>query len=151
MGQPSDGPLENSTRLGVEVPLGPGETVTIGVIFPPNPLDSPIRVESVAPVEITGAQVVGIVFADPIERSIVGAVGFPPDGWDTQPVEGAIIQPGQEAGLLIGLQVDDGIGQGVIDGIRVRYVADGQAFETVLHWTLRVGSDYPFASDGNDS
>lgn len=150
LGQPSEGPLENSTRLGVEMPLGPGETVTISVIFPPNPLDAPIRIESVAPVEITGAQVVGIAFADPIERTIVNAAGFPPDGWDTQPVEGAMIQPRQEACLLIGLRVDDGIGQGVITGIRVRYAADGQTFETVLHWTLRVGPGYPFASDGNE-
>jgi len=135
---PAD-PLTNAGRFGIDMALDPAIPATIGVILPPNRGSGPIRLVSIEPIDIRGAEILGIAMADPIDRSIVNAMGFPPAGWATQPVDGVVIHPDQEATVLIGVRIPRDTGEGIVEGIRVRYEFEGKPYESTLDWTLRFG------------
>jgi hypothetical protein len=139
----TDGPLRASSPVSVEFPLRPGQPATWGMTLPTNPTIADIRVESVEPVGVDGLKVLGVLVSHPArDGSLVNALGFPPHGIVTSPVENSLLpalgSPMPELQALVGVALEPGHDSGAIDAIRVRYVAVGERYEAVFPWSLRI-------------
>lgn len=140
---PQDGPLVAPSSIGLSFPVPPGAAATWGVIFPYNPTDGDLTVLDVAPVGTSGLDVLGVVAVDAGEGTIVNAIGFPPPGLRTRPVQGATLPPAargvSDFEVLVGFRLRDDSSVGSIDAIRVEYAtASGERYEVMLPWTLEV-------------
>jgi hypothetical protein len=120
----------------VEWHLAAEQVGTWGMSLPRNPTDSDIVLRSIEPVSYEGFVIVGTAMTGP--GGPVGAYGFPPAGFATFPVEGAVIRPGRSLTVLFGLQLAEGSESGRITGLRVRYEVDGRVYEDVLRYNLGI-------------
>lgn len=137
-----DGPLVGASAIRVEFELAIGSSGTWGVILPTNPTISPITIESIEAVDARDLAVVGMVINDPQRDGGIGTLDvFPPPGADGRPVAGAVLPAlGTDAPhrqLLIGVRLV-GTDGGAIEALRVRYRHNGDGFETVLPYSLRL-------------
>ena len=139
----TDGPLQPAGGAGLEYPLPADQALTWGMPLPWNETAAEIRIESIEPVNPRGLDVLGVLARYPSPNEGIGlALGFPPDGVETSPVEGAVLpvrgSRNETLEVLIGVQRHPNAPEEVIEGLRVRYQAGGEKFETVFPWTLRL-------------
>ncbi len=142
-----DGPIQASGEAGVEAPLGAGETGTWAMPLPFNETAADIEIESVEPINPQGLTIFGVKASYPgPSDGIVFVPGYPPEGVPSEPIEHAklyVFGSSREIlQLLIGVQ-RTAAAPGTIDGLRVRYVAGGERYETTFPWTLKATDPAP--------
>lgn len=138
----ADGPLAMDGHVKVEFPLQNDQTGTWGMVLPTNPTISDITIDSIEAVNPQGIEIVGMFVNNP---DVDGGVGsddvFPPARIHPSQVAGAVIGSIGSATphlqLLVGVRLDDA-NEGTIESIRVRYQFDGNRYEVVLPFALRV-------------
>jgi hypothetical protein len=138
----SDGPLASGSSLAVEFPLRPGQTGTWGTVLPANPTASSIVIESIDAVDPRGLEIVAILVNDPVQDGGVGTLdAFPPPGTHTRAAAGSSLPPsGSRAPylqVLVGVRLT-GATDGTIEALRVHYRHDGNVYEALLPYRLRV-------------
>jgi hypothetical protein len=110
--------------------------------LPHNPTDSDIVVRSIEPISHQGLTILGTVMAISGPHSPpLGASPyheFPPAGYATFPVEGAVIRPGVSLTVVFGVRLAEGSESGRIEGLRVRYAVDGRVYEDVRRFNLEI-------------
>jgi hypothetical protein len=142
-----DGPIQAAGAAGVEAPLEVGKIGTWAMPLPFNETAAEIDIESVDVLNAQGLTILGVKASYPgPSDGIVFVPGYPPDGLPSEAIEHAklhVFGSSREIlQVLIGVQ-RGGAGPGSIDGLRVRYVAGGQEYETTFPWTLRVTDPAP--------
>ena len=146
-GDRSPGPLQPNSKSTVEFPLDAAQQATWGSPFPPNPTDSDIVIRSIEPIGVSGLDILGMVASGAGAMGVVNALGFPPQGVPTQPVQGTILAPATGVSIqgdaLVGVRLAAGATEGHIDGLRVRYVANGTDYEVDLPYALHIQSPPP--------
>ncbi len=134
------GPLQPGSNFKVTLPLASGQVATWGTVLPRNALTADLILESVhAEDPSPGMGISGILVGWPdLDGHATGtALGFPPDGTTTGPVQGTRL-PGvgstaaRDVQVLFGVFLKSGYDTGVIHGIRVRYRLGSTQFEIVL-------------------
>lgn len=137
-----DGPMQASGGAGVEALLAPGMIGTWTMPLPHNDTAADMEIESVDAINPQGLTILGILASYP--GPTLGTIfveGYPPEGVPSEPIEDAkyYIRGSSRDILevLIGVQRSSAE-PGTIDGLRVRYVAGGERFETTFPWTLKV-------------
>ena len=133
------GPLSSEVESGVDATLPIGEIETWGVILPRPIGATEVTIESVTPAESpVGVTLLGIDIA-PVEQVAIGTLRtYPPPGLDLRDVEGFVFGTGERrVQLILGIRFD-GPAPGLIDGLRIRYAAQGHRYETVLRVRYRV-------------
>ena len=139
----TNGPLQPAGGAGVEFALAAHQPATWAMPLPWNETAADIRIESVQPVNPRGLDVLGVLARYPSPSDgLINALGFPPAGMETSPVENAVIpvrgSPNETLEVLIGVQRHPNASEGVIEALRVRYESAGEEFEVVFPWSLRV-------------
>jgi hypothetical protein len=114
-----------------------------GMPLPRNPTDSDIVLRSIEPISHEGLTIVGTVMAragphSPPSGASSSYYEFPPAGYATFPVEGAVIRPGGHVRVLFGVRLAEGSESGRIEGLRVRYAVGGRVYEDDLPYYLGI-------------
>jgi hypothetical protein len=133
-----DGPLQPNATTNLEFSLAPGQTASWGVDVPTNPTASEIVFRSAELVEPAGFSILGVAMNRPNTGSIVSVYGYPPAGFPVVPVEGSTLPAGGSVMVVVGVQLADGVTEGTIRGVRVRYATGGQEYEVMLEYRLRI-------------
>jgi hypothetical protein len=141
-GYPRPGPLHQppSEVATVEFSLTAEQIGTWGMPLPRNPTDSDIVLRSIEPISHEGLVIIGAVMTVPGEGPPTGAsyYEFPPAGYATFPVEGAVIRPGGGVRVVFGVRLADGRDTGRVEGLRVRYAVGGRVSGDVLPYNLEI-------------
>jgi hypothetical protein len=140
------GPMPVTLAYAVKYPLQLHETMTWGMPLPALPPPSGegfvLRIE---PIGIEGLEVIGVLACDGSTVQPDGsrlhcapgtALGWPPVGVSTHPVEGIALDTDGEAGVLIGVRRLSSNAEGSISAIRISYVVGDIAYEVVQPWSL---------------
>ncbi len=133
-----DGPLQPNATTTLEFALAPNQAATWGVDLPVNPTQADITFSSADLIDPVGLSILGLTMNRPNTGSIVNALGYPPPGMDVVPIEGSTLPAGGSVVVLVGVQLSTGSTEGTVKGLRVRYVAGGQAYEVTLPYSLRI-------------
>jgi hypothetical protein len=141
-GYETGGPLASVRETSVTTHARPGTPMTWGTVLPENPTAADIIIASIEPSAPTsGLTVLGIDVSDPRRGAVGTAASYPPPGISLRNVAGAVMTPRTGTSpfiqVVVGVRLDDRH-EGRIAGLRIRYVARGQRFETVLHDALVV-------------
>jgi hypothetical protein len=142
-GNRSPGPLAPTSETEVEFPIGVDQTATWGSPLPPNPTESEIVLRSIEPIGVSGLELMGIVMSRPVNSvGIINAPAFPPEGTTAEEVDGFVIPAAgggePQVDVLLGVRRETGASEGRIEGLRVRYVANGTEYEVDLPYGLHI-------------
>jgi hypothetical protein len=136
-GYETGGPLASTRETSVTTHARPGTPITWGTVLPENPTAADIVIESIEPsAAASGLTILGIGVSDPRRGAVGTAASYPPPGITPLDVAGAVMTPRTGSSpfiqVVVGIRLDDPH-EGRIEGLRIRYVAGGRRFETVLH------------------
>jgi hypothetical protein len=142
-GYETGGPLASSRETSVTTHARPGTPITWGTVLPENPTATDIVIESIEPsAPASGLTILGIGVSDPRRGAVGTAASYPPPGITPLDVAGAVMTPRTGTSpflqVVVGIRLDGPHEEGRIEGLRIRYVAGGRRFETVLHDALVV-------------
>lgn len=130
-----EGPIRYDGRAGVTTRAAPGQTLTWTMPLPPNPTRETIYLRSIEPAGTRGLNVLGVDVAYGCGIPVT-AREYPIPSLVTRSVDGAMLPVTDDACRLptavIGLSRVAGAGEGVIDGLRLRYESGGAEYETML-------------------
>jgi hypothetical protein len=133
-----DGPLRTNSTTNVEFGLLTNQPASWGVHLPDNPTDSDITFVSADLVEPVGLSILGVAMNRPNTGGIVSVYGYPPAGMEVFPVETTTLPARGRVQVVVGFQLAEGSSEGAIKGVLVRYVVDGQTYEIMLEYSLRI-------------
>jgi hypothetical protein len=141
-GYESGGPLASVRETSVTTHARPGTPITWGTVLPENRTAADIVIESIEPsAPASGLTILGIGVSDPRRGAVGTAATYPPPGITPGDVAGAVMTPRTGSSpflqVVVGVRLDDPH-EGRVVGLRIRYVAGGRRFETVLHDALVV-------------
>lgn len=137
-GDRQSGPLRTNSTTNVEFGLRSDETASWGVYLPANPTDSDITFVSAELVDPIGLSILGVTMNGPNTGGIAAVYGYPPAGMEVFPVEGSTVPAGGDIQVVVGVQLPEGNTEGTIAGVRVTYIVDGQTYEIMLPYSLRI-------------
>lgn len=132
-------PLHTNASTHVTTPAAAGEVVHLEADIPPNPADRNITLESAELIGAHGVVVIGMIvtYPNPQPNGVCLQAGygsgFPPAGYRTGDVGGAIIPPwsaakcGDVPEISIGVRRSDAAA-GTIDNVRIHYSLNGHRF-----------------------
>jgi len=141
-GYEAGGPLASLRETSVTTHARPGTPMTWGTVLPENPTSTDIVIESIEPsAPVSGLTILGIGVTDPRRGAVGTAASYPPPGITPLTIAGAVITPRNGSSpylqVLVGIRLDDPR-EGRVAGLRIRYLAGGRRFETVLDDALIV-------------
>lgn len=135
-----NGPLRSSSLFRVTQPASPDEVVRFEAYMPPNDTGRDIRIDRIELVNVHGLDLVGSAVthalpqADGTCLSSGNGPTYPPPGYDTHEIAGAILptNTAQVCGnvplFTIGVKRSASSSNGGIDDVRVYYEFAGRAF-----------------------
>jgi hypothetical protein len=142
-GERSAGPLVANAETELAFPLTLGQTATWGSPLPVNRTASDIVLRSIDPIDVSGLDIVGIVMSRPADGvGVINAIGFPPEGTTPEGVDGFVLRAAgsgdPQPDVLVGVTLATGATEGRIEGLRVRYVANGHEHDVDLPYALHI-------------
>jgi hypothetical protein len=133
-----DGPLQTTSTTNLEFGLLADQPASWGAYLPDNSTESDISFVSADLVEPRGLSILGVAMNRPNTGGVVNAYGYPPEGMQVFPVETTILPAGGRVQLIVGFQLAEGSSVGTIKGVLVRYAVEGQTYEVMLNYGLRI-------------
>ncbi len=147
VGHRTDGPIQISDEIRITYELEAGPSTTWGM-----PLDGVlgkvVALKHVEPLDVVGLDVLGVrtcsgvapAGGDFLHCAPLNSGGWPPEGVATREVADTVIDgaPRSSVGILIGLRRQTTASVATISNVRIVYTTDGDTYEVVQPWSLRL-------------